>query len=159
MRFAALAAAALAGIMMASPALAVTVETRMSTDFQEKLKKELGLREANVLSDILTKKITDAFEAKGVDADKVVVTLEDAKPNRPTFQQVSAKPGLDPIRSISLGGAELSGIAYDAAGNEIGRLEYRWYESDLGNVIGVGTWSDARSTFSKFANRFADKLS
>ena len=74
------------------------------------------------------------------------------------MEQVSQKPGLDSMRSISLGGAKLSGIAYDAAGNEIGRFDYRWYETDLSNVVAATTWSDARSTFDKFARRFADKL-
>lgn len=159
MRIAALTASALASLLLAAPALAVTVETKMSTEFQEKLDDDIGVREAKVLSDALTRKITTVFAERGIAAEKVVVTIEDAKPNRPTMEQVSAKPGLDPMRSISIGGAKLSGIAYDAAGNEIGRFDYRWYESDLGNVMAATTWSDARSTFDKFARRFADKLS
>lgn len=159
MRIAALAASALASLLFTAPALAVTVETKISAAFQEKLEDDIGVREARVLSDALKSKITSVFEARGVTAEKVVVTIEDAKPNRPTMEQVSAKPGLDPMRSISIGGAKLSGIAYDAAGNEIGRFDYRWYETDLSNVIAATTWSDARSTFDKFARRFADKLS
>lgn len=159
MRIAALAASALASLLFTAPALAVTVETKISAAFQEKLEDDIGVREARVLSDALKSKITSVFEARGVTAEKVVVTIEDAKPNRPTMEQVSAKPGLDPMGSISIGGAKLSGIAYDAAGNEIGRFDYRWYETDLSNVIAATTWSDARSTFDKFARRFADKLS
>ena len=159
MRIAALAASALAGILLAAPALAVTVETKMSPEFQEKLEDDIGVREAKVLSDVLTRKITSIFADRGVSADKVVVTIEDARPNKPTMEQVSNKPGLDPINSVSIGGAKLSGIAYDAAGAEIGRFDYRWYETDISNVIAVSTWTDARSTFDKFARRFADKLS
>lgn len=159
MRIAALAASALAGILLAAPALAVTVETKMSPEFQEKLEDDIGVREAKVLSDVLTRKITSIFADRGVIADKVVVTIEDARPNKPTMEQVSNKPGLDPINSVSIGGAKLSGIAYDAAGAEIGRFDYRWYETDISNVIAVSTWTDARSTFDKFARRFADKLS
>ena len=158
MRIAALAASALAGILLAAPALAVTVETKMSPEFQEKLEDDIGVREAKVLSDVLTRKITSIFADRGVIADKVVVTIEDARPNKPTMEQVSNKPGLDPINSVSIGGAKLSGIAYDAAGAEIGRFDYRWYETDISNVIAVSTWTDARSTFDKFARRFADKL-
>ena len=158
MRIAALAASAFAAVLMASPALALTVETKMSTAFQEKLDDDIGAREARVLSDALTRKITNVFAEQGVQAEKIVVTIEDARPNRPTMEQVSQKPGLDSMRSISLGGAKLSGIAYDAAGNEIGRFDYRWYETDLSNVVAGTTWSDARSTFDKFARRFADKL-
>lgn len=158
MRIAALAASVAAALAFASPALAVTVETKMSPEFQEKLDKDIGAREARILTNILTSKITSTFDARGVKAEKVVVTIEDAKPNRPTLEQVSAKPGLDPMRSISIGGAKLSGIAYDAAGNEIGRFDYRWYETDITNLIAATTWTDARTSFDRFARRFADKL-
>jgi hypothetical protein len=153
--------AALAGLsILAAPAAsALTVETEMSADFQKKLEKDYGVREANVLTTALTSKIESRFASQGVNADRVVVTIEDAKPNRPTFQQVSDKPGLDPMRSVSIGGAHLVGIAYDASGKEIGTLDYDWYETDITNVVAYGTWSDARWTFDRFARRFADKLS
>jgi hypothetical protein len=159
MRLVSLAAIAALAFTIALPASALTVETKFSADFQKKLEKDYGTREAKVLTDALVRKVETAFAKQGVKADRVVVTIEDAKPNRPTMQQVMDKPGLDAIRSISLGGAELTGIAYDAAGNEIGQLKYDWYENDLSNTIGAGTWTDARWTFDRFANRFADKLS
>lgn len=158
MRIAALAATALAAIAMAMPASALTVEAKVSTEFQKKLDDDLGAREAKVLTDSLSTKITNAFKARGVKAERVVVTIEDAMPNRPTFTQVSNKPGLDPFRSISIGGARVSGTAYDAAGNEIGKLDYKWYETDLANTVGSTTWTDARTSFDRFASRFADKL-
>ena len=153
--------AALAGLsILAAPAAsALTVETKMSADFQKKLDKDYGVREANVLSVALVSKIERQFASQGVKADRVVVTIEDAKPNRPTFQQISDKPGLDGMRSISIGGAHLVGVAYDASGKEIGTFDYDWYETDLSNVIAAGVWSDARWTFDRFARRFADKLS
>ena len=158
MRIATIAISALAGLLMASPALALTVEARVSTEFQKKLTDDIGVRESKILTDMLTKKVTTIFEQKGVNADRVVVTIEDAKPNRPTMEQVSDKPGLDPIRSISIGGARVTGIAYDAAGKEIGTIDYNWYETSLQNVVAATTWSDARSSFDRFARRFADKL-
>lgn len=159
MRIAALAALAAATLAVALPASALTVEAKMSTEFQKKLDDDFGAREAKTLSDALTKKITNAFADHGVNADRVVVTIEDAKPNRPTFQQVSDKPGLDMMRSISIGGARVSGIAYDASGKEIGRLDHKWYETDLANTFATNTWTDARTSFDRFARRFADKLS
>lgn len=159
MRIATIAVSAIAGLLMASPAMALTVETKVSTDFQKKLEDDIGVRETPVLTEILTSKIEKAFAAKGVKADRVVVTIEDAKPNRPTWEQVSNKPGLDPMRSISIGGARVTGIAYDASGKEIGTIDYNWYETDLNNVIAATTWSDARTSFDRFANRFAAKLS
>jgi hypothetical protein len=159
MRLVPLAAIAALAFSIALPASALTVETKLSAEFQKKLEDDYGTREAKVLTETLTRKIEQVFARQGVKADRVVVTIEDAKPNRPTIQQVADKPGLDAIRSISLGGAELTGVAYDASGKEMGQFNYHWYESDLENVVGSGTWSDARWTFDRFANRFADKLS
>lgn len=159
MRFATLAATALATLALALPASALTVEAKVSTEFQKKLDDDFGAREAKTLTESVSRKVTDVFTARGVKADKVVVTIEDAKPNRPTFQQASEKPGLDVMRSISIGGARVSGIAYNASGQEIGRFDYNWYENDLTNVLAAATWSDARTSFDRFARRFADKLS
>jgi hypothetical protein len=159
MRFAALAASALATFALALPASALTVEAKVSPEFQKKLDDDIGAREARTLTESLTRKVSDVFSARGVRADKVIVTIEDARPNRPTFQQASDKPGLDVGRSISLGGAKLSGIAYNASGAEIARFDYDWYENDLSNSFGAATWTDARTSFDRFARRFADKLS
>lgn len=159
MRLTTLLASALASIAMTAPAIALTVETRISPEFQTKLDDDFGAREASVLSEALSKKIRVTFADRGVKADRVVVTIEDAKPNRPTMAQISGRPGLDPMRSISLGGARLSGVAFDASGAEIARFDYRWYESDIENVFAATTWTDARTTFDRFARRFADKLS
>lgn len=159
MRIATIAISAIAGLLMASPAMALTIEAKVSTDFQKKLEDDIGVREMPVLTEILTSKIEKAFAAKGVKADRVVVTIEDARPNRPTWEQVSNKPGLDAMRSISIGGARVTGIAYDASGTEIGTIDYDWYETDLNNVIAATTWSDARTSFDRFATRFAAKLS
>ena len=159
MRIATLAASAFAAILLAMPAAAVTVEARVSPEFQRKLDDDIGVRETRVLTDALTNKVRSIFVSRGIHAERVVVTIEDAKPNRPTFEQVSSKPGLDGMRSISLGGARVTGVAYDAAGKEIGTLDYGWYESDLSNTVGSTTWTDARTAFDRFSRRFADKLS
>jgi hypothetical protein len=149
--------AALAGLMIAAaPAHAITVEAAFSEDFKAKLDDDLGVREGEVLTDIISKKIEQRFA--GIAAERVVVTIEDAKPNRPTMQQVSDKIGLDPIRSFSIGGAKLSGVAYDAAGREIGKFDYKWYESDITQAQYQTTWHDARSAIDRFARRFADEV-
>lgn len=151
---------ALAGLAfaVAAPASALTVEAKFSPEFQHKLEVDYGVREADYLKTALTEKIQGIFAARGVIADHVVVTLEDAVPNRPTLRQVSDKPGLDMMRSISIGGAHLTGIAYDSSGKEIGSLDYNWYETDIRNATTATTWTDARWTIDRFARRFADKL-
>jgi hypothetical protein len=156
MRFALVALAGLA--LITAPASALTVEAKVSPEFQAKLEEDYGVREARILTKSLVTKIEGAFARQGVRAERVVVTIEDAKPNRPTMQQISDTPGLDPMRSISIGGAHLTGTAYDAGGTAIGTLEYDWYETDLSNVTGATTWSDARWSFDRFARRFADRL-
>jgi hypothetical protein len=110
------------------------------------------------LSESLTRKIEKNFDKRGVKADHVVVTIDDAIPNRPTFGQISKKIGLDPIRSIGIGGAKVSGSAFDASGKEIGTLSYDWYETDISQVVGYTTWTDAETTFEKFASRLAKKV-
>jgi len=154
--------AALAGLAFAAAApaaSALTVEAKIAPKFLEKLETDYGVREADVLTKALVSKVEAHFARQGAKADHVVVTIEDAKPNRPTFQQVSDTPGLDPIRSISLGGAHVTGVAYDALGKEIGSLDYDWYETSLENTVTSTTWTDARWSFDRFARRFADKLS
>lgn len=157
MRF---AIAALAGLALAAlPASALTVETRISPEFQEKLQDDYGVREADILSKQLTTTIQTQFSRLGGGkAERVVVTIHDAKPNRPTMQQLSDRIGLDPIRSIGVGGAKVSGIAYDASGNQVGTLDYDWYETDISQVIAASTWHDARWAFDRFARKFAKNL-
>ena len=94
-----LALVAVAGFfaLSAMPAFAVTVETKFSPAFQKKLDKDLGVREGEILSNELTRRIEKSFAKQGVKADHVVVTIEDSAPNRPTLGQVSNKIGLDPI--------------------------------------------------------------
>lgn len=157
MRYALVALAGLAAAI-APAAGAVTVQVGVSESFQEKLEDDYGLREIEILQQNLTRKVERAFEKAGVKAERVVITIEDARPNRPTFQQLGDKVGLDPIRSFGTGGAKVTGVAYDAAGNEVGRQEYRWYETDIRQSYGVSTWHDANYAFTRFANKFADKL-
>lgn len=158
MRIANIAISTVAGLLMAAPAFAVTVEAGVSKEFQTKLQRDLGVRESKVLTDSLTRKVTKVFERKGVKAERIVVTIEDAKPNRPTWAQTSSRPGLDAMRSVSIGGARMTGTAYDASGKEIGKFDYQWYEPSIENVIGYNTWADAYRSFDRFADRFADQL-
>lgn len=148
-----------AALAIVAPASAVTVEVTQSEAFKEKLADDYGEREADILAASLERRIEAAFERDGVSADRVVVTIEDAKPNRPTFQQLSDRPGLDGIRSKSIGGAKVTGVAYDASGAQIGELSYDWYESDITMVIAGHTWHDANWAFDRFARKLARSLS
>lgn len=148
-----------AALAIVAPASAVTVEVSQSEAFKEKLADDYGEREAAVLTAAMERKIERAFAKAGVDADRVSIVIEDARPNRPTFQQLSDRIGLDGMRSISIGGAKVSGTAYDASGAVVGELEYKWYESDIRQSVGAPTWHDAKWAFDRFARKFAASIS
>ncbi|MEL7231116.1 MAG: hypothetical protein AAGJ85_01235 [Pseudomonadota bacterium] len=145
-------------LALAPFAAATTVNVTFSEDFAEKLSDDYGDREGPKLVEEITEDVTRQFEKRGLDVARVDVTILDAKPNRPTFQQQLDRPGLDGFRSISLGGMSLEGTAFDASGNEIGSKSYKYFENDIRNVIAVGTWGDARRASDRFARRFAKEL-
>lgn len=147
---------ALAAACVAPMALATEISVNYSPDFQEKLTEDYGVREGERLTSDVRSDLEHAFNKAGVDPASVSVTIVDARPNRPTMQQASDKPGLDMIRSKSIGGMSLIGTAFDAQGNVIGEVEYDWYESDIRNVIAAGVWSDAKRASRGFARRLAE---
>ncbi|MEM1086932.1 MAG: hypothetical protein AAGH90_04320 [Pseudomonadota bacterium] len=149
---------ATAALALAPFATATTVNVTFSEDFAEKLADDYGEREGERLTKEIVEDVTKQFEKKGLNVARVDVTIIDAKPNRPTFQQQLDRPGLDGFRSRSLGGMSLEGTAYDADGNEIGSKSYEYFEIDIRQVIAVGTWGDARRASDRFARRFADEL-
>lgn len=155
-KFALLSAMALA---VAAAAGATTINVTYSEDFAEELVEEYGEREGNVLSEDVIEDLEFALDRAGVDPARIDVVIVRAKPNHPTREQVRAQPGLDPIRSISIGGMTLEGAAYDAEGNEIATVEYDWYETDIRNVAPAGTWWDANRASRNFARRMAEAVS
>ena len=69
MRIATVAISALAGLLLATPAFAVTVEAKTSPAFQEKLKDDIGVREEKILTEALTKRVTKVFNERGIKAE------------------------------------------------------------------------------------------
>ena len=82
------------------------------------------------------------------------LVIEDAVPNRPTMQQMSNKPGLS-YQSFGVGGAMVGGVLTTTDGRQI-EVGYRWYETDIRWAVSAGTWSDAQSTFDRFARRLVN---
>ncbi|MEO1303529.1 MAG: hypothetical protein AAFV37_01045 [Pseudomonadota bacterium] len=151
--------AAIGALALLPVAAATEVVVSYSDDFAEELEDNYGEREGEALAEDITDDLTQAFERAGISPAKVDVTIVDAKPNRPTFEQLGAQPGLDPIRSISIGGMEMVGTVYDADGNIIATQEYGWFQNDIRDVFGAGTWHDANRASRRFANRLAKTLS
>lgn len=86
------------------------------------------------------------------------ITLNDAKPNRPTFTQMSRSPSLS-HRSFGTGGAELQGELLTASGESAGGMSYKWYETDIRDAQYGSIWSDADRSIDRFAKRAAKALS
>lgn len=147
-----LTAAALWAI--ASTAFAQAVDVRIGADLAEKA-EEYGARDIERLTSRLDEAAEAALPQSGQYAGaRLELVIEDATPNRPTFQQMADLPGLS-MESLSIGGAEISGEIVFADGTRR-PVAYRWFETSLANVSGASTWSDADRAFRVFAQRLAD---
>ncbi|MEM6535042.1 MAG: hypothetical protein AAF613_05310 [Pseudomonadota bacterium] len=150
--------AAASALALAPFASAVEVNVSFSEDFSEKLADDYGEKEGEYLSREITEDIEDALTEAGLSPARVDVTIIDAKPNRPTFEQLTDRPSLSATRSRSIGGMDLVGTAYDADGNALGTESYDWFQSDIRNTIAAATWTDAERTSRRFATRLAEAL-
>ena len=143
--------------LAATPALAEppTINVTLGTDLQAKV-DELGERDvseqATRLVGVVQSTLIDRGALEGATIDLV---LTDLKPNRPTFQQLVDRPGLDGIRSISIGGATVEGTITTADGQVL-PVKYDWYSSNLADVRGFGTWQDADRAYRRLAVNLAD---
>lgn len=112
---------------------------------------DLGRREVQEQADRLAGVVSRALERRGaLDGATVDLVLTDLKPNRPTFEQLSQRPGLDGIRSISIGGATIEGQITMADGQVV-PVQYDWYSSSLADVHGHTTWNDAERAYQRLA--------
>lgn len=88
----------------------------------------------------------------------LLVTIENAKPNRPTFNQLSKDPSLS-YKSFGVGGAEISAQVINANGDVIGEAEYDNFPSlNSGPFQYSATWMDAKRAFSRFSSKLSKKL-
>lgn len=121
-----------------------------------------GDKSLSRLTEKLSEKVSQRLTKVGLDVTeeasmKLVLTIEDARPNRPTFEQLSREPSLS-FQSVANGGAEITGELFDSAGNSLGTMEYRWFETDIREAQFGGTWSDADRAISRFAKRISKDL-
>jgi hypothetical protein len=159
MRLFAVAAVSAIALALAAPAsAAVTVKpVAIEADLQKKFEEDYGEREIAVLQ----RAVATALERElGADAPSVTIeaTLVDVKPSRPTLQQAIDKPGLDVGRSVSLGGAELRARVIGADGATIREVSHKWYETDLLFSDANSTWTDARRSIRRFADKVGDAV-
>ena len=146
------AALAMAGSAMAQPS---SVVVAVSPDFQKEVVK-LGQREVDQQVADLTRTVERTLtDRKALDGAVINLVITDLKPNRPTMQQASDKPGLDMMRSLSIGGATIEGTITSASG-EVQPVKYDHYSSTLQEVVGVSTWWDAQRAYDRLARNLAD---
>ena len=147
-----------AALLAAPLAAAADISVSYSEDFAEALEEDYGTREGERLTKTVRTDLEQALERRGVDVARIEVVIHDAKPNRPTMQQASDKPGLDMIRSVSIGGMDLSAKAFDGEGNLVAEMQYDWYQNNIRDVIGASTWWDAGRASDRFSRKLARKL-
>lgn len=151
--FAPLAAAlAVAGGAIAQP---TAINVTLGPDLQRKA-DELGQREVQEQVDRLTEVVSRVLAS---DADLHGATLDlvltDLKPNRPTMEQMVQRPGLDGIRSVSIGGAAVEGQITLADGS-VRPVRYDWYTNSIADVRGFTTWHDADRAYRRLARNLAE---
>ncbi len=146
-----LAALVVAGAVQAQPA-------GISVDIGPKLQEEVSeLGEREVGEQIV--QLTSAVRRALADSDalrdaQVHLVLTDLKPNRPTFQQMADQPGLDPIRSRSIGGVAIEGEIVKADGQRI-PVRFSRFNSSISEVRGYTTWHEAAAGYDRFARNLA----
>ena len=126
-----------------------TVTVTIGDDLQERVEK-LGDREVNEQVAQLQTEVQQALSQRYPGASAELV-LTDLKPNRPTMQQLRDTPGLDPIRSRSVGGAAVEGSIITADG-ERRPVEFSYYSPSLRDVYGFGVWQDADKAFERLGS-------
>ena len=94
----------------------------------------------------------------GVSANETFlnVVIIDAIPNRPTLTQISLFDGTHNREATAGGASLLATLVRD--GEEIASFSYSWNNDELDRNASYGIWTDARTTFDRFANSIADEL-
>lgn len=152
----------LAIVTLASPAAAeiVTISpVGYSAEFAAKLHDDLGEREGPILQRTVDRALRAALAREGADFGPsgpitVETVISDARANRPTFAQLSARPGLSYSGSLSTGGAALTAVLRAADGRELARVDHHFYEGQL-EWASLDDWGDARRAINQFAREVA----
>ncbi len=141
-----------ATLALAAPAAAQPAGVTVTLDPTfEREARDIGMRDVQEQMDrlggIVDRALADDPELAGA---RVELVLTDLRPNRPTAQQTLDRPGLDPIRSRSVGGAAVEGVITTADGRAL-PVRYAWFSSNLADVRGVGPWADAERAYHRLA--------
>lgn len=144
-------------LAVAAPALAepAAVTVTLGPDLQDQV-EALGQRDVTEQTDRLAQIVTRTLANRGaLDGARIDLILTDLKPNRPTFQQLVDRPGLDGIRSVSIGGATIEGQITTADGAVL-PVRYDWHSTSIEDVRGFNTWQDADRAYNRLAANLAN---
>jgi hypothetical protein len=153
--FAFIAPLALAAVLAApasaqSPRVSVTIGGELTEEV-----RTLGARDVNQQLARLQTVVERELNRRGaLEGAQVNLVLTDLKPNRPTFQQASDRPGLSIIDSVSIGGAAVEGEIVTADGRRL-PVRYSRYSTSIAEVHGYTTWQDAERAYGRFADNLA----
>ena len=122
-----------------------------------------GDKAIEFLLDDMETEITEDFAKRGLTLSDTAptilrVTIEEVKPNRPTFNQLSEDPNLS-FQSFGIGGAEVSAEVVSQGGSVIGTADFDYFSNfNDGTLTGIGVWTDTSRAFSRFSKRLSKKL-
>ena len=157
-----LAMAAAVGVALPLEAAEVAISpATIAAPLQASLHDRYGAAEGAVLQQMVSDWLTRSLKAAGASVAagapvRIEVSIDDAVPSHPTRYQIEHSPGLDPLRSISLGGARLHAVLRDAGGQVLDQVEYDRYATSLHEVSPSGdAWGDARVTIERFSELVA----
>lgn len=137
---------------LAAPAAAQTprVSVTVGGDLTEQV-EDLGQRDVDQQLARLQTVVERRLERAGaLEGAQVNLVITDLKPNRPTMQQASDRPGLSIMDSISIGGATIEGEVITASGERL-PVRYARYSPSLADVRGFTTWQDADRAYGRLA--------
>ncbi|HUO80308.1 MAG TPA: hypothetical protein VMU00_09200 [Steroidobacteraceae bacterium] len=142
----------------------VPVTVAFSAALDERLATRYGEAEREALRSYVVESLRHALARRAravpLPADaRAEVLLADAQPSHPTRRQLLDNPSIDPLRSRSLGGADLSGTIRAADGRVLATVRYDYYPVDLAVASpGGDPWADARIAIERFATQLAARL-
>lgn len=137
---------------------AIEVEVRYSDKFLKQLESDLGIREGEILSKSIIANIDKVFSKTSINPLRIVVTIEGAKPNKPTMQQLSGNAGLSHSGSFGVGGMALRATVIGPNGEPSTQIRNSWYSNDIYSAKYTGTWSDANRASRRFARHLKKSL-
>jgi hypothetical protein len=140
---------------LAQPALAApavsAVKVSIGPDLADKV-DEIGKRDLDSLAADLQRTI-ERRVPRAQDGGVLTLVIDDARPNRPTAQQLMTTQGLS-MESFGNGGAKISGDYVDPSGQRT-PIAYSWYGDDIRWARYSSTWRDAEDAFDRLADRLA----